>query len=315
MKGIIYCIHCISTGEKYIGQTRRTLKERLRHHKYVSKNSTRAKLYIQANKTGWNDFICGIVEEVDLEKLDEKECFYIEKYDTLNNGLNTAPGGGFFPTLSGKDHPLYGVGHTEETKRKISKNHHKVSGEKNPMYEKKQSEEQKRKTRERFLINHPSRNTFWWNDGETQVRSKERPSENFVKGRLSSFKKMPPSKHKGTFWWNNGETQIRSKDKPGDDFVKGRLNCSREKHPLYGVGHTEETKRKMSKNHSDVSGKNNPRSNHYKIEFIDGRIETVYCLTEWGRLNGYKKHCLFKLSKNAQKSPHKDILRITKNEN
>jgi group I intron endonuclease len=191
-KGIIYCLHCISTGEKYIGQTKRGLNKRLKYHKYdaekyKNKNkNVKAKLYIQVHKTGWEDFICGVIDDFELEQLNEKECFYIEKYDTLNNGLNTAPGGGFFPSFSGKDHPLYGVGHTEKTKTKISKNHH------------------------------------------------------------------------------------------------------------------------------DVSGKNNPRSNYYQIEFIDGRKEIVYCLTEWGRLNGYRKQCLFNLVNNLQKSPHKDILKIIK---
>lgn len=187
-RGIIYCLHCISTGKKYIGQTKRKLDERLKYHRYNAKNKKnkkiKSKLYIQLNQTGWEDFICGIIDEFDLEKLNEKECFYIEKYDTLNNGLNTAPGGGFFPSFSGKEHPLYGISRSEETKRKISKNHHNVSGENNPMYGKKQSEEQKEKTRKKFLIDHPSRNTFWWNNGIIQIRSKEPPGDDFIKGRL-----------------------------------------------------------------------------------------------------------------------------------
>ena len=263
-KGIIYCLHCISTGEKYIGQTRRGLNERLRYHrydaeKYKNKN-VKAKLYIQVHKTGWGDFICGVIDDFELEQLDEKECFYIEKYDTLNNGLNTAPGGGFFPSFSGKDHPLYNVGHTEGTKRKISKNHHDVSGEKNPMYGKKQSEGQKRKTREKFAINPPCRGTFWWNNGIIQIRSKDKPGDDFVGGRLNYTRNNEPSIHKNTFWWNNGIIQIRSKDKPGDDFVRGRLNCSGENHPLYGVGHTEESKRKMSETRQLKNKKNESKS-------------------------------------------------------
>lgn len=189
-KGIIYCLHCISTGEKYVGQTKRSFGDRLRYHKYSAeksknKKSSKAKLYIQLNKTGWEDFICGIIGEFDVECLNEKECFYIEKYDTLNNGLNTAPGGGFFPSFSGKDHPLYGVGHTEETRKKISKNHHDVSGKNNPMFGIKRSELQKQKIKEKLLENNPTRGTFWWNDGKTQIRSKKKPGKNFSKGRLN----------------------------------------------------------------------------------------------------------------------------------
>jgi group I intron endonuclease len=69
--GIIYCIHCISTGEKYIGQTRRQLTERIRDHYYDSKkNHIRSKLYKQSQKTGWEDFIYGIIIECEVENLD-----------------------------------------------------------------------------------------------------------------------------------------------------------------------------------------------------------------------------------------------------
>lgn len=186
MKGTIYCIHCISTGEKYIGQTRRSIKDRLRYHKYASTKSSRAKLYMQANKTGWDDFIIGIVEQCEVNQLNEKECFYIGKFNTLEKGLNTSQGGGKFPIMKGKYHPLFKKGHNMETKLKISKNHH------------------------------------------------------------------------------------------------------------------------------NVSGQNNPRSNYYEVEFLNGKKEIVYCLTEWGRNNGYKKQSLFNLVHNLQKSPHKDILKITK---
>jgi group I intron endonuclease len=188
-KGIIYCLHCISTGKKYVGQTRRSFDDRMYHHKYDAEKSKkqkspRAKLYIQVNKTGWEDFICGILDEFDIKSLDEKECFYIEKYDTINNGLNTVPGGGFFPSFSGEEHPLYGIGHTEETKKKISKNHHDVSGEKNPNYGKKWNEEWKQKRREESIENHPSRGTFWWNNGKEQIRSKDKPGDDFIRGRF-----------------------------------------------------------------------------------------------------------------------------------
>jgi hypothetical protein len=48
-------------------------------------------------------------------------------------------------SLKGKNHPLYGIGHTEETKRKLSENHHDVSGKNNPMYGRKHTEESRRK--------------------------------------------------------------------------------------------------------------------------------------------------------------------------
>ena len=37
-----------------------------------------------------------------------------------------------------------------------------------------------------------------------------------------------------------------------------KFGSQKEKHPLYGIGHSEKTKMLISKNHRDFSGKNNP---------------------------------------------------------
>jgi len=42
-------------------------------------------------------------------------------------------------------------------------------------------------------------------------------------------------------------------------------DTSGELHPLYGIGHTDETRKKISKNHADISGEKNPKS---KLIFI-----------------------------------------------
>ena len=47
--------------------------------------------------------------------------------------------------MSGKNHPMFGKKHSEESKKKISDNHHDVSGKNNPMFGKKHSEESKKK--------------------------------------------------------------------------------------------------------------------------------------------------------------------------
>jgi hypothetical protein len=56
------------------------------------------------------------------------------------------------------------------------------------MYGKKQSESQKQKTREKFLITQPHKNTFWWNNGIVEIRSKDNPGNDFIKGRIRKFK-------------------------------------------------------------------------------------------------------------------------------
>jgi NUMOD3 motif. len=60
------------------------------------------------------------------------------KLDSIDGIIDTT-------VLKGEMHPMYGKNHSEETKRKISENHHDVSGENNPMYGKKHSDESKEK--------------------------------------------------------------------------------------------------------------------------------------------------------------------------
>lgn len=200
-KGIIYCLHCISTGKKYIGQTRQSLKNRMRSHTSAYKNTqkVRSKLYHQLKKTGWDDFIIGVIGEFNLSELNEREVFYIEKYDTLNNGLNTVPGGGKFPVYIGEDHPMYGKSHSKEAKNKISKNHHDVSGENNPMYGKKFTKEHVEKIKLAYLKNPHVNGKKWWNNGEIEVRSETKPGDEYVKGRLSKAVKHNLSTSKSKF--------------------------------------------------------------------------------------------------------------------
>lgn len=95
MKVIIYCAHCISTGKKYIGQTRKELKERIRQHKsscYRNKNKN-IKFYKAIKKYGWENFIWGIIEEGDINIWNDRETYWIEIYDTYKNGYNLTEGG------------------------------------------------------------------------------------------------------------------------------------------------------------------------------------------------------------------------------
>lgn len=109
MKGIVYCYHCIPTGKKYIGQTIRE-KKRKKQHIRDCKRGINNKFYRAVRKYGWELFIYGIIEEYDVDVLAEHEIYYIDCYDTYNNGYNSTIGGdgviGFFPS--------------EETRKKMS---------------------------------------------------------------------------------------------------------------------------------------------------------------------------------------------------
>ena len=92
MEGIIYCYHCITTGKKYIGKT---LYERKRKedHKYNASKGKFSKFYNAVRKYGWDNFVYGIIEMIESNLLEEKEKFYIEKYNTFNSGYNMTIGG------------------------------------------------------------------------------------------------------------------------------------------------------------------------------------------------------------------------------
>jgi len=107
MKGLIYCVHCISTGKKYIGQTTQILEKRINRH-FCDSEKTDYHFHRAIRKYGEENFIFGVVEECNLEELNSKEMYWIDKYNTFGNGYNSDTGG------------LNGRLLSEDTKEKIS---------------------------------------------------------------------------------------------------------------------------------------------------------------------------------------------------
>jgi len=125
MKGVIYCYHCIPTGKKYIGQTKRTLHKRHISHKKDCKCGIDIKFYRAVRKYGWENFIMGVITECEFSVLNDKEIFFIEKYDTYRRGYNSTLGGG----------GNFGTTPSQETRDKISKsNKGKKCGEEKKKY-------------------------------------------------------------------------------------------------------------------------------------------------------------------------------------
>jgi group I intron endonuclease len=104
--GYIYKIINKIDGKMYIGQTIKDLEERWRQHCNPKSNCRYLKSAIK--KYGVNSFEFKLICICFDNDLDNYECFYMNKYNTLvPNGYNLREGGN-----SGK--------HNEETKRKIS---------------------------------------------------------------------------------------------------------------------------------------------------------------------------------------------------
>ena len=93
-KGVIYYAFNKTSGKYYIGQTTKGLNKRMKGHyqqSRISKNNhhfMRALRFYKKDEWEW-----GVLETVDKNKLNEKEVFYIRKYDSFENGYNGNYGG------------------------------------------------------------------------------------------------------------------------------------------------------------------------------------------------------------------------------
>lgn len=90
MKGFIYKITNKVNGKVYIGQTRYTVEFRWRQHLHKKDDTY---FHNALKKYGPDNFIVEILEECDVEKLNEREIFYIAKYNSFEDGYNLTLGG------------------------------------------------------------------------------------------------------------------------------------------------------------------------------------------------------------------------------
>ena len=123
--GFIYKITNTINNKIYIGQTTKTIQERFNNHIKKAKQHTNRYLYDAMNKYGYEKFIIEKIEEINNDKLDEREIFWISFYHSNNPqfGYNMTMGGGGGDTWTNNPHK-------EETSKKISeanKGHHRIS--------------------------------------------------------------------------------------------------------------------------------------------------------------------------------------------
>lgn len=98
-KGYIYKITNKVNNKVYIGQTSRNIRERYHEHLRCSEtSSSNQPLYNAMKKYGKEAFEVTLVEMCDANLLDDREIFYINQYDSYNNGYNATIGGEGRPT-------------------------------------------------------------------------------------------------------------------------------------------------------------------------------------------------------------------------
>lgn len=88
----IYKIQNLINGKIYIGQSVH-IKARFNAHKSEARNGNTRPLYNAIRKYGVENFSFEVIEECSKEKLNEREIYWIKKYDSFHNGYNLTPGG------------------------------------------------------------------------------------------------------------------------------------------------------------------------------------------------------------------------------
>lgn len=103
MKIGIYKYENKLNGHIYIGQSSNIRKRYAQHLYDATHRPERATGIDKAiAKYGIENFIFSIIEECPIEKLDEREIYWIDFYDSYHNGYNCSIGGG---SLKGENHP------------------------------------------------------------------------------------------------------------------------------------------------------------------------------------------------------------------
>ena len=95
--GFIYKIWNEENDKLYIGQTSVGIKTRWSSHlkNYLTNNAV---IYRAMRKYGASIFHIEQIEECENSKLDEREKYWIEYYDSYKNGYNSTPGGTALPS-------------------------------------------------------------------------------------------------------------------------------------------------------------------------------------------------------------------------
>lgn len=87
----IYKITKKENGKCYIGQSN-DIQRRMSEHK-TKGSSSRIPLDVAIQKYGVDAFTYEVIEECPIEKLNERESYWIEYYNSVNNGYNCSIGG------------------------------------------------------------------------------------------------------------------------------------------------------------------------------------------------------------------------------
>lgn len=123
---LIYKLTNKLNGKCYIGQTTKSINERLAGHLRDVRGGSDCAIHRAIRKYSIDNFNIEILEDNvrDRESLSKLEVFYIAKYDSFGvNGYNMTDGGENPPIKKGNSHYLFGKHPSEESRKKMSEAH------------------------------------------------------------------------------------------------------------------------------------------------------------------------------------------------
>lgn len=125
----IYCFTNKINNKKYIGQSR-DIENRIKNHHKIEYNNPsngcyNTKFYQALRKYGFDNFTIEILEECPIEKLNEREIYWIEYYNSYKEGYNSTLGGTNLPdSIKSKE--------TEEKRAKTREKNKSLQAENHP---------------------------------------------------------------------------------------------------------------------------------------------------------------------------------------
>jgi hypothetical protein len=228
----------MQNGKRYIGQTVRSLKARIKSHRTKAKENLNNHFYNALNKYGFENFIWTILcYASDKESLNKAEIYWIKKYKTMECGYNHREGGN-----GGKV--------TNETKVKLRESHMGQKAWNKGLLMGPVSDETKKKISEgnKGKRHNPEtkKKLAEWHCGRKHTEISKKKMSKSARGRIPWNKGIPCSEstrkkislaNKGNIAWN--------KDKSGC-FSEETLEKMRK--PRRNFTYTQETRLKQCEN-------------------------------------------------------------------
>lgn len=120
--GYIYKIQNLINDSIYIGQTVKTAEKRFQQHRnnYDKPYFSQLTLYKAFKKYGLENFSFEVIEEIENEKLDEREKYWIDYYDSYKNGYNMTLGGRLVELYKWDLQEIIDLYHLHKSARKVA---------------------------------------------------------------------------------------------------------------------------------------------------------------------------------------------------